>query len=315
LRTPHTLFLAAALILAALAAIFLIFGQESASKPQVYYEIDSERADLIRPARNIELFKSENSPKKPKKQDKTALNPPKSAQIVLVMDDLGMNSRYTQAVSQLPGPISMAFLPYAPNVAKQAHEARRRGHEIMLHMPMEPLNPYLDLGPSPLRVGYSPLKIKQILKESVAKIGGVVAVNNHMGSRLTASPAEMAAVMDFMKENHLMYLDSMTTAASVALKTARQHRVSHARRDIFIDHENTPEFIEAQLEKTINHAKSEGYAIVIAHPRPETMRQLGPWLDSLKRHNIQLTSLSALILQYPELALDHQDAIKVAQNQ
>jgi hypothetical protein len=70
--------------------------------------------------------------------------------IVIVIDDMGLDKTSSRRVLDLPAPLTVSFLPYARDLPEQARAARSRGHELMLHMPMEPTSRALDPGPNAL---------------------------------------------------------------------------------------------------------------------------------------------------------------------
>ncbi len=91
------------------------------------------------------------------------------------------------------------------------------------------------------------------------------------------------------------FLDSRTTAKSVALKQARAQGVPALRRHIFLDHFRTPpQFVRQQLEQAVRHAKRDGYAIAIGHPYPVTLATLEEQLPGLAEQNVQLVRISSL---------------------
>ncbi|MGB1026620.1 MAG: divergent polysaccharide deacetylase family protein, partial [Rhodospirillaceae bacterium] len=131
--------------------------------------------------------------------------------VAVVIDDLGLDRRRTLGIEALPGPLSLAYLAHAPDLAAQAARGRAAGHEILLHMPMEPTNPRIDPGPQALRVGLEPDEIGRRVDAALDRIGPVVAMNNHMGSRFTRDAASMAAVMTVLQRRGIMWLDSVTS--------------------------------------------------------------------------------------------------------
>ena len=65
--------------------------------------------------------------------------------------------------------------------------------------------------------------------------------------------------------------------------------------DIFIDHEESKQFIHQQLKKLIKRAKRKGTALAIAHPKRITLSVLESWLPTLEAQGIKLVPVSTLI--------------------
>ena len=61
--------------------------------------------------------------------------------IVIIIDDMGASKARSKQVIDLPGPLTLAFLPYVKNLAPLTRSAQSQNHELMIHMPMEPPEP------------------------------------------------------------------------------------------------------------------------------------------------------------------------------
>jgi polysaccharide deacetylase 2 family uncharacterized protein YibQ len=221
--------------------------------------------------------------------------------IAIVIDDVGMDRKDSFAAMDLEAPLTLSFLPYAPGVEKLALEAREKGHEIMIHMPMEPLNGKLDMGPIALRAKMGDAEIDAMLQQAFAAMGAsrYVGMNNHMGSRFTANRHDMDVVMAEMKKRGLLFLDSRTTNKSEAVNSALAFGVPYAVRNVFLDNEADSAAIGGSLEKTERIARRHGAAIAIGHPRPATIAALRKWLPELKKKGFQLVPVSALAVVPP----------------
>ena len=110
--------------------------------------------------------------------------------IAIVIDDMGIDKADSARVIDLPPAITIAFMTYAKDLARQAAAARAAGHELWLHVPMEPLDGELDAGPHALKTSLTPEENRQRLDWALAQLDGYVGINNHMGSRFTSSEAE-----------------------------------------------------------------------------------------------------------------------------
>lgn len=217
------------------------------------------------------------------------------ARIVIIIDDMGMNYSNTKAVMQLPGPLTLAFLPYAPHVDTLAQEALAQGHELMIHTPMEPMNGDLDVGPLALLKGMNDADFDNSLNKIFQSFDGYVGINNHMGSRLTQDEAAMNRVMDALKARDLFFVDSKTISTSIAAKVAAAHGLPYAERDVFLDHEDTPEFVMNALHRLERVAQERGYAIAIGHPKDNTIAGLKGWLAGLEARGFRLVPVSEVL--------------------
>ena len=194
---------------------------------------------------------------------------------------------------KLDVPLTLSILPHLRFSGDLAQEAYDRGREVMLHQPMEPYSPTCNPGPGALYVGDSPQKIATVMESNMATVPHAVGVNNHMGSRFTASIQEVGDTLRFVKERGLLFVDSLTTNRSQAFKTARKLRMASACRNFFIDHARDEAAILIQLRKLETHALRYGCAIGIGHPYPETVRTLTWFLQEWRDPDIKWVPVSA----------------------
>ena len=214
--------------------------------------------------------------------------------IAMVIDDLGLRRANTAALIAMPGPLTLAFLPYADALEPQARAARAAGHELLVHVPMEATGHEWP-GPNALLSSLSPTEMLSRLRAQLRSFPDFVGVNNHMGSRLTASRAEMALVMAELRSRELLFLDSRTTAHSVAAREAQRLGVPHTVRDVFLDNELGLDYVRRQLVQTEQLARRRGYAVAIGHPHDVTIDALRGWLPTLEERGFVLVPISAVV--------------------
>jgi len=224
-----------------------------------------------------------------------AVTPDGRPKIAIVMDDLGIDRGRTRRTMDLPGPLTLSFLAYARELQAQADAGRGKGHEIWLHVPMEPGSATIDPGPNVLLTGVPAAERAHALQWNLDQLKGFVGINNHMGSRFTSNLDGMRGVMAELKKRGLAFLDSVTSAMSVGHVAAREAGVPFMLRNVFLDHEDDRKAVEAQLHKLEVLAKKHGEAVAIGHPREATLAALTPWLATLDKKGFQLVPASALL--------------------
>ncbi len=224
--------------------------------------------------------------------------------IALVLDDLGLNQPNTRQAIALPGPLTLAFMTYAERLPTMAAAARAAGHELLVHVPMAPLNPLTNPGPNVLRADLGPEELARRIAWGLARFDGYVGINNHMGSAFTTSVPGMAQVMVELKARGLLYLDSLTTAATVGAPLAERLGVPYAKRNVFIDNdpENRAE-IRRKLVRLEMLATQNGRAVGIAHPHDVTLEELARWLPEVRARGFRLVPISAVVREGAGLAV------------
>jgi len=221
--------------------------------------------------------------------------------IAIVIDDMGLDKKEAAEVIGLPGPLTIAFMAYASDLPSQAAAARAAGHEIWLHVPMEPLDRDLDAGPNTLKTELPPEENLRRLNWDLGRLDGYVGINNHMGSRFSSWQPGMRLVLEEVKARGLAFLDSRTSASTVAGRLAGELGVPHVDRDVFIDNDETVGSVLVQLGRAEQLAEKRGYALAIGHPHATTIAALLQWLPTLKQKGLVLVPASAL-LRHPETA-------------
>ena len=228
-----------------------------------------------------------------------ASRPQGGAELAIILDDLGHDRASADAVLALPFPVTVSVLPRLPESAEVAEEAYRRGDEVMLHLPMEPLSegdPSEGAVPEQveLRLGMNPGQIATAVENMLETVPHAAGVNNHQGSRATADPALMQALMPVLREHNLFFIDSRTTAATVAYDSAETAGVRAASRKVFLDDTPTREAVLAQLDLAARDALRDGSAIAIGHPHPATIAALADRVPDLESRGIRLVFASDL---------------------
>lgn len=218
-----------------------------------------------------------------------------AAQVAIIIDDMGhhrSNQRFIE-LSTPAAPLTFSFLPYTAFAAEQAQQAATAGYEVMLHLPMAS-GPHHDAGIDALQLDESQEELVARMNAALARIPQARGVNNHMGSLLTTNVAAMKSVMNELASRKLFFIDSRTTAETVAEATARLAGVPTARRHVFLDHERTPEGLSKAWEELLKQAEERGFAIAIAHPHDMTHDFLREHLDDLNQRGITLVPASEL---------------------
>jgi polysaccharide deacetylase 2 family uncharacterized protein YibQ len=214
--------------------------------------------------------------------------------IVIVIDDMGVDRSRSEKVASLPGPLTLAWLPYARDLPQQTGKARAQGHELIVHMPMEPTGKD-DPGPGALLTRLDEATLRQRLSTNLSSFQGFVGINNHMGSRFTADSTGMAVVMAELGARGLLFLDSRTTANTAAGPLSAHYQVPMLSRDVFLDHVMTAQGVAASLAKVEQIAAKNGLAIAIGHPHDVTIAALTQWLPTLQEKGFQLVPLTAAV--------------------
>jgi len=218
-----------------------------------------------------------------------------SPKLAIILDDVGSDPSAVDQVFALHYPLTLSVLPLHQHSTAIADEAHRRGYQVMLHLPMESIGNEVS-EPRQLRLGMNSLQVSSDLGGMLSSVPYAVGVNNHQGSLATSNPALMAELMPLLRQRHLFFIDSRTTAATVAFDAAEHDGVPCAYRNVpFLDDVQEASAIRRQLELAIHGAKEKGEAIAIGHPHNETLQVLREMLPQVQAQGVQLVHASALV--------------------
>ena len=201
--------------------------------------------------------------------------------IALIIDDIGYSYSRARQFLDLDLPIIFSILPRLKKSREIASEIHTRGHEIMLHQPMEPFDRGINPGPGALYVGDTPQRITDIMEKNISNIPYAAGINNHMGSRFTETYKEIRAALKFVRENGLFFVDSLTSSHSMAYRTAKKLHMAATGRNIFLDNLHDESAIYYKLNKLKRHSKKYGQAVGIGHPFPETVHTIGRFIKNI----------------------------------
>ena len=213
--------------------------------------------------------------------------------VAIIIDDMGLDREAARRLISIDPPLTLAFLPYRPHTQSLARAAQARGKEVMLHAPMANMA-QIGLGAGGLDIGMSAEKIAEILSDSLTVVPHARGVNNHMGSLLTQQKKPMRWVMDELARHELYFIDSRTTATTVAATTAQARGIPTMSRDVFLDNESNRQAIDRQFRLLLEKARNRGTAIGIAHPYEETIAYLEKMLPRLGERGYAVATVSGL---------------------
>ena len=231
----------------------------------------------------------------PAEQNENAASQTQGAKLAIILDDLGSDRAAAEQIFELPYPVTISILPNHEHSAEIAHEALRHGCEALLHLPMQAVGSEKPEAQE-LRPGMSEGDVTHLLDEFLQNVPGVVGVNNHQGSQATSDPKLMQELMPVLRDRHLFYIDSRTTAATVAYEEAQSSGVPSAFRNVpFLDDVAELGAVRKQLQLALRGAREKQEAVAIGHPHPATLQALQELQKQAQVQGVQLVLASELV--------------------
>lgn len=215
-------------------------------------------------------------------------------EVAIIVDDCGQWLQTERAFLALPIPLTMSVLPHVRYTRTIAAESAAAGKGVLLHLPMEPLSE-ADAGPGEISTSMSDAQIAAQTQDDVAQVPLAAGMNNHEGSKASADSRVMRDVIAIAKEHGLFFVDSRTTAKTVAAQTAQAAGVPVISRNVFLDDRADAAYTESMLQLAADDAKRDGYAVAIGHPKPTTLEALRLMYPKLEAEGIRFVLVSALV--------------------
>lgn len=219
------------------------------------------------------------------------------ARAAIIIDDMGQSLEMARKFMAIPIPITFAVLPYQRHSKEIAELAHSRGHEVILHLPMEPHGyPKVDPGQGALLLSMSRENLIENLRKAIDATPDLSGVNNHMGSRFTEEADPMKTVLEEIHRRGLYFIDSCTSPESAAPGVARKLRLPFRQRDVFLDNEQSDDSIRGQVQQLIRKARVEGTAVAIGHPHESTLNVLRQEAARFGREQVQIVPARDLVV-------------------
>ncbi|TVX92618.1 divergent polysaccharide deacetylase family protein [Paenibacillus agilis] len=222
--------------------------------------------------------------------------------IAIVIDDFGNNMKGTDDMLNLPVPITVAVMPFLQTSAKDAEKAHQMGHDVIVHMPMEPKSGKASwLGPGAVLANMTDAEIEKRVREAIAAVPHAVGMNNHMGSKVTADKRIMRVVLKVCKEKGLYFLDSRTNFRSIVGEVGQEVGVKVLNNHLFFDQQYTLAHINKQWAKLIEMSNTQPITIAIGH-----VGVFGPKTASVLRSSIPNVTQKVRFVRVSDLVKEQQ---------
>ena len=217
--------------------------------------------------------------------------------IAIIIDDLGYQLAAGRRAIDLPGPLAFAVLPQTPKGELLATIAHDKGKEVLLHLPLEPVEYSGPVEPGGILLDMSRMTFRDTFADAIESVPFAIGISSHRGSLLTRHPGHMGWLMEeILERDNLFFIDSYTTHESVALKVAAEAGVAATKRDVFLDHDRSAGSLSHEFERLKELARKNGQAIGIGHPYPATLEFLEREIPNLEAEGFELVSISHMLI-------------------
>ena len=216
--------------------------------------------------------------------------------VAVVVGGLGLSQSGTQeAIQKLPKGVTLAISPDGNSLERWARAARRKGHELLLQVPMQAFG---RGEPDPrerrLELDLSAGENVERLLGSLGRFTNYVGVMNYQGGAFQAQEGALTPVMREVRDRGLLYVDDGSNGQSRAGPVARGIAAPFAGADIVLDLDRSADAIEEQLARLEETARGTGRAIAVATAYDESVDAITAWAKTIEAKGFELVPVSAL---------------------
>jgi polysaccharide deacetylase 2 family uncharacterized protein YibQ len=219
------------------------------------------------------------------------------ARVVIVIGGMGISQTSTQeAIQKLPPNVTLAFAPYGNSLPRWMQTARRAGHELLLQVPMEPIDfPQSNPGPHTLKASADLEENLANLHWTMSRITNYVGVTNYLGQKMLQQPASLSPIFAEVSKRGLLFFEDGSVKNSMGPGVAVKELVPYAKGDLLIDNVRSRSAIANKLNQLAEQAKRTGLAIGTGNAFPDTIAMVAEFANRAKRSGIEITPVSAIV--------------------
>ena len=225
-------------------------------------------------------------------------------QLCIIIDDFGsFDGPLLDAFCELDPAVTFAVIPGLPFSKIAVEKAIKSGHEVIIHMPMEPDNPNINPGNNAIYHNLPTKEIYERVKEYFKEIAVAMGANQHMGSKITQDKSLMRASLKYLAENDYFFIDSKTTPNSVAREIANELQIAFEERDLFLDApENSDEVLFERLKQLQKLKEKKNRALVITHCFDRgRLQRLNRFIEEARAMGFEIVPASKYVIKSPSI--------------
>lgn len=218
-----------------------------------------------------------------------------AGRIAILVGGLGISQSGTaDAITRLPGAVSLAFAPYGAELERTVQRARGEGHEVFLQLPMEPFDyPDNDPGPHTLLTGPKSAENIDRLHWVLGRFTGYVGIVNFLGGRLTSDEAALSPILRELAGRGLIVVDDGSSSRSLLASSAIRAQIPTMKVDRVLDSVARPDAIDKELATLEVLAREQGVAVASASALPVSIERITRWAQSLEGKGLMIVPMSA----------------------
>ena len=203
----------------------------------------------------------------------------------LLMIDVGASEPLMQrAIDDLPGEVSLAFLPGTPDLPRWLRRARERGHETYLMLPVEDPNGPAERGIKPITTSSDPTENLRRLHGAMARGEGYVGFVVRSPGPVSQSETTARLLIKEIADRGLAVIEINPTPDMAILRGLTiELGVGYARSTNILDYKLAGDSVTGALDRLVTWLGESGadrtprHAFGVLQPNNETIDAIAAW--------------------------------------
>jgi len=218
----------------------------------------------------------------------------------VILGGLGINAAQTRrAINDLPPQITLSFASQAAGLQNWINQARAKGHEVILELPMEPYN--FDRSNAGARYTLlsdnGPAANVRNLDYLMSRAQGYFAVTNYLGEKFFDSEAAITPAVKHISNSGVGFIYDGVGKNAALDRAARSARLTWIQNQSVIDASPSAAAITQTLGALERSGSASRPALGIGFSYPATIDAVEAWSKDAKERGVTLAPASYALMQ------------------
>lgn len=218
--------------------------------------------------------------------------------VSVIIGGLGVNRGLTtQAINELPADVTLSFAAHAPGLQNWINQARAKGHEVLIELPMEsadynPAEPGADRA---LMARSDSAANLRNLEWLLSRAQGYFGVTNYNGDRFLSRADAAAPILDKLSTSGLSFIFDGSVSAPTLSTLSTSAKLPFAKGYTVIDPQPDTGIIQSELSRLGAQAQNSRGIVGVGFAYPETIATVNNWVRGLDARGLVLAPASSTL--------------------
>jgi len=218
-------------------------------------------------------------------------------QVAIIIGGLGIDRNLTRRViKDLPPEVTLSFAAHTNGLQTWIHQARERGHEVIIELPMEGhnFNPAEPGAGRALKTDASAAVNVRNLDWLMSRAQGYFAVTNYNGGKIVENQQAILPILQHLSNSGVGFIYDGSDQASGLSGLASSANLTYQKAYTIIDTNSEFSLIQSELTN-LEVASSSSPQIGVGFALPETVLAVDSWVKGLDAKGMELAPASYVL--------------------